>query len=323
MISLPGCSDYPSVARTPAVTALYSYGTAGLLQNVTVPNPAGRAPLFTASVSLRDAQGRGMPASERGSEASAAPGEEPSEGASGEERGDASVRGSLAAGLYQRLRNAPERAVVRARNKRVPGGLFAHAPKGYTPSFYTGPYVWTQLVPTIAVDSKETAYLTDGVSIFHIVAGTPTMVIKAKDLPAPSVAFKSPVTITAVSVDEHGTLFFLRGDTDQGEILKWTGTGPAEIVRAIPASTGGPHLFQALGGDRFAVVGSEGLFESTPTALTLDYDATTLHLRYGCHLGNVAMTVDRYVFFVSNCLATPLLGGWADESGIGTSCTTI
>jgi RHS repeat-associated protein len=50
--------DYPSVAGAPAVTALYSYGAAGLLQNVTVPNPAGGAPLFTASVSARDAQGR-------------------------------------------------------------------------------------------------------------------------------------------------------------------------------------------------------------------------------------------------------------------------
>lgn len=149
------------------------------------------------------------------------------------------------------------------------GGIDASLPPtSFATSVFVGPDLWTGLVSTIAVDSKERLYVTDGASIFRVDAGTPKLVLKPTDLPTSSLPFIGGSTLRALTVDSGDNLFILRADSVQyAEILEWDGVHPSTLLRSFSLTLHDALTFQSVDGDEFAILSNEGL--STSSASTL------------------------------------------------------
>ena len=172
-----------------------------------------------------------------------------------------------------------------------------------------GPGVWTSLVNTAAVDSRERLYVSDGSSIFVVQNASASVYLSGAAIAAASPDGSDAVQSLDVGPDD--TLYFLSGT----RIFGSSGAGQVSLLHELK----GPyvHWLGVVDANRMIVFdyylgGAEAV---TPAGEALLYDGGTVMGATDCAAESVATQRDGVFFYLPGCNEYPLVAGNFDGSG--------
>lgn len=198
------------------------------------------------------------------------------------------------------------------------GGVGGESPLGpLTLSKYAESDLWSQLERTIAIDSSDIIYLTDGDQLYAVDEGTVSVYLSTAEIE--DVVGAGFASIKSLDVGPDDRLYILNDPIVQPEaILASHGRGAVAVhFEDFEGENGFPHQIGVEGAERILLVTLyNGLFAITDTNVTEVYPEPEFH--GGTNCGSEAFIVDGTDYYYQpGCSGDDLFAGRTDGSSSG------
>jgi hypothetical protein len=196
----------------------------------------------------------------------------------------------------------------------------------YALSKLVGPKKWTNLRGTVAVDSHDRVFVTDGSSIFVVEAGVPSVYCTVNDISlAAGPAVDGAVYVRELRTDAQDKLYAIVDLTKNpydSFLLVATAPGTINLSYSFIAMVAHPpHMLVVYGDDEFLFV-SESIIHLGNDAMTVLYQPPSSRWEIN-NCGSMAAELDGFFYFIPDCTAAPaILGGQPDGTGLNPLIST-
>lgn len=188
---------------------------------------------------------------------------------------------------------------------------------------YVRPVIWTSLSKGMVVDKDETLFLTDGLQIYSVSDGEPSIHLTAEDIRT-VLEDDYNVQIKSIDVGPDNKLYLLTNLPNT--ILVTETANQVSVHRDNLSGTpyyGYPGLIGVETADRILLVAyyNDGIYEITEDAVDQLYTSATSQGGTDCDCENFVVSQSGFLWYVPGCIDSPLLGGKTDGSGMGILAT--
>jgi hypothetical protein len=174
-----------------------------------------------------------------------------------------------------------------------------------------GPTMWTQLINSAAVDSRERIYVSDGENVYAVDGGNPSLYLSQADLMV--VGGNLPPRIQSLDVGPDGRLYLLVGSS----LVVSTASHQAAVQRDLSSLIA--MWIGVVDNDNVLVLDypDAGIYRVTASAVTLLYSGAQVQGASDCSSQSLAAQRDGVFAYLPGCNGSPLISGKLDGSGIG------